>query len=84
MAGVENMMWSTDFPHHGSDWPYARKTVEELFSGVPAAHRRKIVATTACAGIDSIRSLKPRACFCSLSLSRDSRFSQLGQQPRSV
>ena len=44
MVGIENMMWSTDFPHHGNDWPYSRKTVEELFTGVPAAHRRKIVA----------------------------------------
>jgi len=44
MVGIENMMWSTDFPHHGNDWPYSRKTVEDLFTGVPAAHRRKIVA----------------------------------------
>jgi len=43
-VGVENMMWSTDFPHHGNDWPYSRKTVEEMLSGVPAADRRKIVA----------------------------------------
>ncbi len=43
-VGVENMMWSTDFPHHGNDWPYSRKTVEEMFSGVPALDRRKIVA----------------------------------------
>jgi predicted TIM-barrel fold metal-dependent hydrolase len=44
MVGIENMMWSTDFPHHGNDWPYSRKTVEEMFAGVPAADRRKIVA----------------------------------------
>jgi predicted TIM-barrel fold metal-dependent hydrolase len=43
-VGVENMMWSTDFPHHGNDWPYSRKTVEEMLGGVPASDRRKIVA----------------------------------------
>jgi predicted TIM-barrel fold metal-dependent hydrolase len=34
-VGVRNMAWSTDFPHHGNDWPYSRKIVEELFAGVP-------------------------------------------------
>ena len=24
-VGVDNMAWSTDFPHHGNDWPYSRK-----------------------------------------------------------
>ncbi len=24
-VGVDNMMWSTDYPHHGNDWPYCRK-----------------------------------------------------------
>ena len=33
--GVENMAWSTDFPHHGNDWPYSRKVVREMFQGVP-------------------------------------------------
>jgi predicted TIM-barrel fold metal-dependent hydrolase len=44
MVGIENMMWSTGFPHHPNDWPYPRKTVEELFPGVPASQKLQIVA----------------------------------------
>ena len=28
-VGIDNMSWSTDFPHHGNDWPYSRKTIDE-------------------------------------------------------
>ncbi len=42
-VGVENVMWSTDYPHHGCDWPHSRKTVADMFEGVPADERRKIV-----------------------------------------
>ncbi len=38
-VGVRNMAWSTDFPHHGNDWPYSRKVVAELMEGVPAEER---------------------------------------------
>jgi len=46
-VGIENMAWSTDFPHHGNDWPYSRKTIDELFAQVSADERRKIVCTNA-------------------------------------
>ena len=29
--GVGNMMWSTDYPHHGCDWPCSRKVISEMF-----------------------------------------------------
>ena len=29
-AGIENIMWSSDYPHHGNDWPYSRKVVDEM------------------------------------------------------
>ena len=45
--GIENMAWSTDFPHHGNDWPYSRKTIDTLFADVPTDERRKIVCTNA-------------------------------------
>ncbi len=45
--GLENMAWSTDFPHHGNDWPYSRKTIDHLFVNVPEDERRKIVAGNA-------------------------------------
>ncbi|MCH8191619.1 MAG: amidohydrolase [Chloroflexi bacterium] len=41
--GVENMSWSTDFPHHGNDWPYSRRTIDEHFVNVPDDDRKKIV-----------------------------------------
>jgi predicted TIM-barrel fold metal-dependent hydrolase len=40
--GVDNVMWSTDYPHHGCDWPHSRQTVARMFEGVPADERRKI------------------------------------------
>ena len=38
------MMWSTDYPHHGADWPYSRKVIDEMFHGVPAEERERIVS----------------------------------------
>ena len=46
-VGIDNMSWSTDFPHHGNDWPYSRKLLDEMFVNVPADERRKIVCTNA-------------------------------------
>jgi len=43
---LDNMAWSTDFPHHGNDWPYSRKTIEQ-FVGVPDDERQKIVCDNA-------------------------------------
>jgi predicted TIM-barrel fold metal-dependent hydrolase len=43
-VGVNSMMWSTDYPHHGSDWPYSRKVIDEMFHGVPADDRHAILA----------------------------------------
>lgn len=45
--GVDNMMWSTDYPHHGCDWPETRRVVDEMFTGVPEEERRKICAGNA-------------------------------------
>ncbi len=42
--GVGNMMWSTDYPHHGADWPYSRKVIDEMFQGVDAGERGAILA----------------------------------------
>jgi predicted TIM-barrel fold metal-dependent hydrolase len=43
-VGVRNMAWSTDYPHHGNDWPYSRKVVGEMLHGVPAPERYAILA----------------------------------------
>jgi len=42
-VGVENMMWSSDYPHHGNDWPYSRKTIEEMMGGI-AEEERALIA----------------------------------------
>jgi predicted TIM-barrel fold metal-dependent hydrolase len=46
-VGIDNMAWSTDFPHHGNDWPYSRKVIDALFVDVPEEERRKIVCDNA-------------------------------------
>src|SRR2546428_14029942 len=45
--GVENMMWSSDYPHHGCDWPETRRVVDDMFRDVAAAERRRICALNA-------------------------------------
>jgi predicted TIM-barrel fold metal-dependent hydrolase len=47
LVGVDNMSWSTDFPHHGNDWPYSRRVIADLFADVPDEERRKIVCDNA-------------------------------------
>ncbi|MDG2305810.1 MAG: amidohydrolase family protein [Candidatus Binatia bacterium] len=46
-VGIDNIAWSTDFPHHGNDWPYSRKTIDEMLFEVPAEERDKIICTNA-------------------------------------
>ena len=46
-SGVDNMMWSSDYPHHGNDWPYSRKVIEETMGHIPAAEQAKIVGGNA-------------------------------------
>jgi predicted TIM-barrel fold metal-dependent hydrolase len=43
-VGVRNMAWSTDYPHHGCDWPYSRKLISEMFDSVPADETYQICA----------------------------------------
>ena len=45
--GVDNLMWSTDYPHHGCDWPETRRVVDEMFRDVPFEERRKMCALNA-------------------------------------
>ena len=46
-VGVENMMWSTDYPHHGNDWPYSRKVINDTMADIPADERALILAGNA-------------------------------------
>jgi predicted TIM-barrel fold metal-dependent hydrolase len=46
-VGVDNMMWSTDYPHHGNDWPYSRKVINETMADMTHEERAKICAGNA-------------------------------------
>lgn len=45
--GVDNIMWSSDYPHPVSSWPNSRSIVSEMFDGIPATDRAKIVCDNA-------------------------------------
>jgi predicted TIM-barrel fold metal-dependent hydrolase len=40
---VDHLMWSTDYPHSGSDFPNSRITIERVFRGVPAELVRRML-----------------------------------------
>jgi predicted TIM-barrel fold metal-dependent hydrolase len=46
-AGVDNIMWSSDYPHHGNDWPYSRKTIADMMGHIPRHERQKIAGQNA-------------------------------------
>lgn len=46
-VGIDNLMWSSDYPHHGNDWPYSRKVIAETTSQCTADERAKIVGGNA-------------------------------------
>ena len=46
-VGVDNMMWSSDYPHHGNDWPYSRKTIDSMMAHIDRDERRCIVGANA-------------------------------------
>jgi predicted TIM-barrel fold metal-dependent hydrolase len=41
--GVENIMWSSDFPHSATFWPHSREKIEKDFAGVGEEDKRKMV-----------------------------------------
>ena len=46
-AGVANIMWSSDYPHHGNDWPYSRKVIEETMGHIPAEEKALVTGGNA-------------------------------------
>jgi predicted TIM-barrel fold metal-dependent hydrolase len=46
-VGVQNMMWSTDNPHHGNDWPYGRKLIAEMMHNVDPVERNLMISGNA-------------------------------------
>jgi len=47
VIGVENIMWSSDYPHVNSSWPESRVYIEKHFGDVPPEERRKMVGGNA-------------------------------------
>lgn len=45
--GVDRMLWSSDYPHITSDWPYSWKSIASAFSGVCDDERHAILAGNA-------------------------------------
>lgn len=45
--GINNVMWSSDYPHPVSSWPRSRHLVEEMFADTPAPERELIVSGNA-------------------------------------
>jgi predicted TIM-barrel fold metal-dependent hydrolase len=42
--GINNIMWSSDYPHPVSSWPRSRETVDELFADA-SPHDRELVVS---------------------------------------
>ena len=40
-------MWSSDYPHHGNDWPYSRKVIEDTMGNIPAGERDRMIGGNA-------------------------------------
>jgi uncharacterized protein len=45
--GVDRLMWSSDFPHSGSDWPDSWRTIDADYATIPTWERDQILAKNA-------------------------------------
>jgi uncharacterized protein len=43
-VGIKNMLWSDDYPHYGSDWPFTQRALTSAFTGIPTDERDDILA----------------------------------------
>jgi len=44
--GVDNLLWSSDFPHSATFWPHSREKIAEDFQGIGEEDKRKILSET--------------------------------------
>jgi predicted TIM-barrel fold metal-dependent hydrolase len=47
MIGIENILWSTDFPHPATTWPNSRTIVDRQFADIPDDERELICSGNA-------------------------------------
>ncbi len=45
--GVDNLMWSSDYPHTDTTWPKSRESIDHDFQGVSESDRYKMTCTNA-------------------------------------
>jgi predicted TIM-barrel fold metal-dependent hydrolase len=46
-VGLERILWSSDFPHSGSDWPNSAQMSHAVFANIPPAERDLILSGNA-------------------------------------
>ena len=58
---VDNLMWSSDFPHGVTSFPDSRKWIEIIFEDVPKDVRRRVLVDNAARffGLDAAKALTP-------------------------
>ena len=44
---VDHLVWSTDYPHSGSDWPNSKATLDRVFRDVPKDEVKKMLCVNA-------------------------------------
>ena len=42
LVGIENILWSTDFPHPATTWPHSQEVVARQFADIPDDERELI------------------------------------------
>jgi predicted TIM-barrel fold metal-dependent hydrolase len=47
LVGIENILWSTDFPHPATTWPHSQEIVDRQFADIPDTERDLICAGNA-------------------------------------
>ena len=58
---IDHLMWSTDYPHTGTDWPNSRVTIARLFRGVPRDDVRKMLHGN-CKALYGLEQVPDRIC----------------------
>jgi predicted TIM-barrel fold metal-dependent hydrolase len=58
---LEHLMWSTDYPHTGTDWPNSRVTIARVFRGIPVDEVKRMLHTNAkiLYGLDDVPDVLP-------------------------
>lgn len=46
-VGIDNILWSTDFPHPVTSWPDSQDVIDRAFADLPADERSKIICGNA-------------------------------------